>query len=90
MTRAELVEAAENAIVDHEVSLAEDIRAVIAAIEPLIRADERLVERVAVLEWLEAEERIAYARRSYVAANTLHRAVRRLSAGMHRNGKASS
>ena len=89
MTSAEIVEAAEGAIVDGELSLGEDIRAVIAAIEPLIRADERRIERDAVTEWMTAEVRIAYARRSYVAANTLHRAVRRLSAGMHRTGKVS-
>lgn len=44
-------------------------------------------ERDAVLRWLAAEERLAYARRSYVAANTLHRAVLRIRNNMHRTGK---
>jgi hypothetical protein len=57
--RRRLREAAEEAISDHERSLAEDVAAVVGAVEPLIRADERVVarreERVLVLNLRETE-----------------------------------
>jgi hypothetical protein len=58
--RRRLRDAAENAITDGERSLGEDVAAVVKAVEPLIRADERTFERrkerILVLNRRETEE----------------------------------
>lgn len=91
MNRDQLIKAAEEAIAeDVELSIAEDIRTVIDAIEPLIRADERRIERAAVTNWLVGEMNIAMARHSFTVAATLRRASLRLSIGTHRTRKAAS
>jgi hypothetical protein len=55
--------------------------------EAEIRADERDRELALVANWLEAEMKLAYGRRSYVVYSALRTARHRLNAGMHRTAK---
>jgi hypothetical protein len=76
---AEMLQAAEDAIaeVDGSFSLAEDLVAVLAAVEPLIRAHEAR----AIAEWMDVQARMLFRRHSYAQASIVRRIGARILIG---------
>jgi hypothetical protein len=83
MDRTELTRIAEEALTEGDSTLADDLQAVLSAVETAIRDD----ERARIAGWLTTWTLAEYGSRRYGLASALRQVATRIDLGYHRIGK---